>query len=242
MNAQERPPARAPQWARQLDEESFSFREAVGGWRGLVESALPGLVFVVCFIVTGDVVVTSALSAASALFALVLRLLQRQSASQALSGFFGVGIGALWALSSGRGEDFYSFGLIVSGLFLLGVLATILIGRPLVAIGVGAFWGLEKGWERSAELAPLARRSLRLSWLWVGVFALRLLIEVPLWWIGAVAELGVAKLILGLPLFALAAWATWLGLRPFAELVKNPPAGSRQERDEADQGAADAGR
>lgn len=219
MSGDERP-ARAPQWARQLDEESFSFEEAIGGWRGLVESVLPGLVFVVCFIATREVVVTSLLSAATALLALGARLVQRQSVSQALSGFLGVAIGAVWALASGRGEDFYSFGLIVSALFLLGVLVTILIGRPFVSLGVGAFWGLDRGWASSGRLAPLAKRCLGLSWMWAGVFALRLAVEVPLWRIGAVAQLGVAKLILGLPLFALAAWATWLGLRPFAGLAK----------------------
>ena len=36
---------------------------------------------------------------------------------------------------------------------------------------------------------------------------------------GQVAQLGIAKLILGVPLFALAAWLSWLGIRPFAELV-----------------------
>ena len=36
-----------PTWARQLNEESFSFTQAVGGWRGLTESVLPALLFVV---------------------------------------------------------------------------------------------------------------------------------------------------------------------------------------------------
>lgn len=219
MNHKEFPESRAPQWARQLDEESFSWQEAVGGWRGFVESVLPGLVFVVCFVVTRDVVLTSILSAGTALIALVARLLQRQSISQAVSGFFGVGIGALWALASGKGENFYAFGLIISGLFLLGILLTILAGRPFVSIGVGAFWGLPKGWGRLEGLKPLARRCVWLSWLWAGVFVLRLVVEVPLWWMGQVAQLGIAKLILGVPLFALAAWLSWLGIRPFAELV-----------------------
>lgn len=219
MNHKEFPTSRPPQWARQLDEESFSWQEAVGGWRGFIESILPGLVFVVCFVVTRDVMLTSILSAGTALIALAARLLQRQSISQAISGFFGVGIGALWALASGKGENFYAFGLIISAFFLLGVLLTILVGRPFVSIGVGAFWPLPKGWWRFERFKPLARRCVWLSWLWAGVFAFRLAVEVPLWWMGQVAQLGVAKLILGVPLFALAAWLSWLGLRPFGQLV-----------------------
>lgn len=68
-----------------------------------------------------------------------------------------------------------------------------------------------------------------LSWLWAGVFALRLAVEVPLWWMGQVAQLGVAKLILGVPLFALAAWLSWLGIRPFGQLVNQ----ENEARDEA---------
>ena len=164
MNHKEFPTSRPPQWARQLDEESFSWQEAVGGWRGFIESILPGLVFVVCFVVTRDVMLTSILSAGTALIALAARLLQRQSISQAISGFFGVGIGALWALASGKGENFYAFGLIISAFFFLGVLLTILVGRPFVSIGVGAFWALPKGWwprkapagNRALAFAPLA--------------------------------------------------------------------------------------
>lgn len=229
MKHKELPTTRPPQWARQLDEESFSWQEAVGGWRGFIESILPGLVFVVCFVVTRDVVLTSILSAGTALIALAARLLQRQSISQAISGFFGVGIGALWALASGKGENFYAFGLIISALFLLGVLLTILVGRPFVSIGVGAFWALPKGWWRLEGFKPLARRCVWLSWLWAGVFALRLAVEVPLWWMAQVAQLGVAKLILGVPLFALAAWLSWLGLRPFGQLVNQ----ENEARDEA---------
>lgn len=46
--------------------------------------------------------------------------------------------------------------------------------------------------------------------LWVGVFALRLGVEVPLYLAQNVAWLGTMRILLGMPLFALAIWATWL--------------------------------
>ena len=52
--------------------------------------------------------------------------------------------------------------------------------------------------------------------MWAGIFVLRVAVQVPLWLSGQVAALGVAKLALGLPLFALGAWATWWGLRGYS--------------------------
>ena len=48
------------------------------------------------------------------------------------------------------------------------------------------------------------------------MFALRLVVEVPLYLAGdrAVAALGVARIVLGLPLFALTLWLVWLMVRP----------------------------
>jgi hypothetical protein len=42
---------------------------------------------------------------------------------------------------------------------------------------------------------------------------LRLVIQLPLYLAGAVVALGVAKVALGLPLFAVAVWLSWLLLR-----------------------------
>ena len=76
--------------------------------------------------------------------------------------------------------------------------------------------GLPSTWRRDPQHAALRRRCGSLTWMWAGVFALRVAVQAPLWAAGAVAALGVAKLALGLPLFALGAWATWRGLRGYA--------------------------
>lgn len=211
---------RAPAWARQLDEEAFSWEEAVGGRRGLVESVLPGLLFVIAFVLTRDVVVTSAIAAGAALLALVARLVQRQPLTQALSGLVGVGIGVVWALASGRGENFYAWGLLTNLAVLAALLLSLLLRRPAVALGAGAFWDLGSDWTSRPELSELAERCTSLTWLWALLFAIRLGVEGPLWAAGAVAELGIAKLVLGLPLFALVCWVSWLGLRPFAAAMR----------------------
>ena len=49
--------------------------------------------------------------------------------------------------------------------------------------------------------------------LWVGMFALRLLVEVPLYFSGNIAALATTKLALGLPLYVPVLAITWLIIR-----------------------------
>jgi hypothetical protein len=51
------------------------------------------------------------------------------------------------------------------------------------------------------------------GWLWVGMFAARLIVQYPLYQSGNVNLLGTARLLMGYPLFILTAWGTWLILR-----------------------------
>ncbi|MEK8228829.1 DUF3159 domain-containing protein [Oerskovia sp. M15] len=57
------------------------------------------------------------------------------------------------------------------------------------------------------------RRYALATWLWVGMFALRLAVQVPLFYSAEVAWLGTARLVMGIPLWALTLWATWLLVR-----------------------------
>ena len=46
--------------------------------------------------------------------------------------------------------------------------------------------------------------------LWVGLFLLRLAVQVPLYLTNHVAALGVARLLMGIPFWALAIWVSYL--------------------------------
>ena len=93
---------------------------------------------------------------------------------------------------------------------------SVLLRRGLVAQFYGPLTGLATGWQSDPTHADLARRCNLLTWMWAGIFALRVAVQAPLWLGGQVAALGVAKLALGLPLFALGAWTTWWGLRGYS--------------------------
>ena len=47
------------------------------------------------------------------------------------------------------------------------------------------------------------------TWVMVAVFALRLGVQVPLYLADAATSLGVARLVMGLPLYALGLWLAW---------------------------------
>ncbi|MEY4418169.1 MAG: hypothetical protein RIQ88_607 [Actinomycetota bacterium] len=68
----------------------------------------------------------------------------------------------------------------------------------------------DKQWRKN-------RRKLRffdlVTLLWVGLFATRLLVEVPLYLAGQVVILGFVKLVLGLPFYLTMIWISWLLLR-----------------------------
>ena len=70
---------------------------AVGGWRGVIESILPGLVYLACVVLTGELVPALLASLGTAAVFTVLRLAQRQAVTQAIAGLMGVGVCALFA-------------------------------------------------------------------------------------------------------------------------------------------------
>ncbi len=57
------------------------------------------------------------------------------------------------------------------------------------------------------------RRYTVATWLWVAMFALRLAVQVPLFLGGEVGWLGTARIVMGIPLWALVLWLTWAMVR-----------------------------
>ncbi len=200
-------------WVGHLGEEQFSLKEAVGGTRGVLESLLPGLLFVILFVTTGKLGLTLAVSVGASVLFVVLRLFSKQPVIQSLSGLLGVGVGLIWAAFSGRAENFFAWGLIVNGAFLLIFLASVLSRRPVVLLVVQRLWPAEFQAATSQERKVFRKRAVLATWVWVIVFGLRLAAQAPLYFSSQVAYLGTVKLVLGLPLFALGSWLTWILLR-----------------------------
>ena len=187
-----------------------SLLTAMGGVRGLVESILPGLGFLVLYTITKNVPLSVLAPVGIAVVFLVIRLVTRTPVTQALAGILGIAIAAVLALISGRAVDSFIPGMVINAASLFVLLLTIAIRWPLVGVIVGFLTNEGFAWRQNRA----KRRVLFVStWMWAGLFALRLAVEVPLYLSNQAGILGATKLILGVPLYAIFLWVTWLMVR-----------------------------
>jgi hypothetical protein len=192
-------------------ERPPTLAEAVGGPLGILETSVPAVAFVVAYTISGENTnVAAGVAVGIALLLAIARLFKRESPRHALTGLIGVAFAAFVATRSGRAEDFFLPGLLANAAYATGFLISIIIRRPLVGVIISQFDGEGSGWR---EDPARVRAFERASWLWVGLFSLRLAVQLPLYLAGDVVALGVARTAMGLPLFALGLWLTWLLVR-----------------------------
>lgn len=203
------------------DGEAFSVIEAVGGTLGIAESTLPFVAFTITWTATGQDIVAGAIVALaiSATLAAV-RLVRGQSTRYALSGLAGVALGAFVASRTGEASAFFLPGILINAGSLTAYLISIAVGRPLLGLLASPVTGEGRAWYEDP-----ARRRLytRASWVWVGLFALRLSIQLPLYLTDAVGPLAAARVVTGPPLFALGVWVSYLLLRPLFAPAEDDP-------------------
>lgn len=179
--------------------------DALGGWYGSLETALPTVAFVVTWLVVDEV--RTAVWAAAAVLLLLggIRLMVGGSWRFLASAVLATALAAFFALRSGQAEDAFLPGILLSGLYLVGALVSILTRWPLVGFVVGIgdpeYAQDPTAWRRDRGLVRVASR---LTWVLVALFALRVAIMLPLYLAGEVAWLGVAKIGLGWPAYLLA--------------------------------------
>ena len=193
------------------NEDKDKVLNALGGKRGLIDSGLPALVFLIVFNISGKDV-NAALYAAVALSILLtlLRLLKRETIQHAFSGLIGVGICALISKRTGNAADFYLPGLWINAAYGLLYAITNLVKWPILGVMLGPILGENLLWRKDpARLNAY----IKAGWLWVAMFAARLIVQYPLYKSGNINVLGTARLLMGYPLFILTAWGTWQILR-----------------------------
>lgn len=205
--------ARRAGFAAAADGEPISghtLLASMGGIRGLVEAILPGLVFLVIYTLTRDLVLSLIAPVVVGLVFVGLRLAAKQTVVQAVSGLVGIALSAALALLSGNAEDFYLPGFWTNGVYGAVLLVSALIGWPLIGLAVGFLMGEGTAWRDN----PSKRRVLTILTLcWAGLFAARLIVQLPLYYSGNVEALGAMKLLMGLPLYAPLLIVSWLMVR-----------------------------
>lgn len=190
-----------------LQEEEFSVSDAIGGRRGIVESVLPTLLFVVLFVVAHSVAIAAISAVAVVVVLLLARLVQRQSPATVLGGLIGVALGAILALRSGDGEDFYWPGIVTNAVALVVLLISIAVRYPLIGLFVSVLDPRVKDWREDPDAFRVYTRA---TLLFAALYAAKVAVQLPLLLTGQVAALGAAKIAMGLPAFAVIAYLVWL--------------------------------
>lgn len=187
---------------------------ALGGRRGMVEASVPTLLFTIMWLTTRELQLALLVSIGAAAVMLVIRVVQRSSLQFVLNAIFGIGIGWIFvriAASRGGSEDeqalaYFLPGLIYNTGYSVLLVATCLIGWPIVGFMVGSVTGDPTAWHGSKQVVRLCTT---LTWLLAVPCLLRVAVQGPVWFAGssgsmdadtAVAVLGFLKVGLGWPL------------------------------------------
>lgn len=182
---------------------------AMGGVRGLVESILPGLGFLVVFTITKELLPSVLAPLAVSVVFIVLRLVMRQPVTTAIAGALGVGISAGLALITNDANNNFVPGFFINGGVVLVMVVSLIVRRPFVGLIVSLLlndddWRSNPAKVRVATIATI---------LWTALSALRLAVQLPLYLAEATEALAATKLVMGVPLYAALLWVTWLLVR-----------------------------
>ena len=189
---------------------------AMGGKKGLIDSGLPSLLFLIIFNFKNDLKMALIGALVLSVLLAVLRLINRGSVQYAVSGLIGVLLCAYFANRSGNASDFYIPKLLTNlgygSVYLIGNL----VGWPILGLVLGPILGEGLTWRKNQLRKKLY---IRASWIWVGLFFLRIAIQYPIYRSGNVNLLGTVNLAMGYPLFFASAYLSWLVIKtgPAAE-------------------------
>ena len=184
--------------------------KALGGRRGVIESAIPTIVFTISWIIGHDLKASLIISVGAAVVLLIARLVQRSTPQFVVNALFGIAIAAVFASRSGEAKDVFLPGILYNGGYAVFLVLSIVVGWPLVGFLVGSVTGDPTAWHDDKPMVTLCSR---LTWLLALPCMVRVLVQYPLWASDHVALLGTSKVILGWPLqvAGLAAMAWVLG-------------------------------
>jgi hypothetical protein len=183
---------------------------AFGGKKGLIDSGVPSVIFLVVLNISDEL--NTALFASIAISAIltIVRLARRDTIQHAMSGFIGVLICAWFANRTGNASDVYLPKLLTNLGYGTVYLIANLAGWPILGLMLGPILGENLMWRKDPERK---RAYIRASWLWVGMFFTRIAVQYPIYRSGNVNLLGTVNLAMGYPLFIATAYGSWLILK-----------------------------
>lgn len=187
-----------------------SLLDGIGGPLGILEAVLPATLFSFTYALSQNATTAVALAGGSSVIFIAIRLIQRKSLSQALVGALAIALAAFLALrDGGQAADYFVPGFFTNAAYGSVMLISVLIRRPIMGYVAQLLFGLGQ-WR---EDKVLYKRLRLVTLIWVGFFAARLSVQLPLYFANAVEALALARAVMGAPAYAGLLALTWVLLR-----------------------------
>jgi hypothetical protein len=186
--------------------------QGIGSWVGMmVDVGLPWIAFTLVYGFSDrnlKLALIVAISAAAVVA--VFRLVRRKPIASVIAGFIGVLISAWTAHHTGQAQDAFLPGILLNAGYGLVYLVTIVTRYPLFGLLYGVITQTWLSWRSDPDLF---RGLNRVTIVFASQVAIRLIVMVPLYLAHNVDALGIAKIGLGLPFYAVTLWAAYAVLR-----------------------------
>ena len=191
-------------------EDRAKVLAAFGGKKGLIDSGVPALIFLIIFNIRKDLQEALIASLGVSAIITIIRLATKSTIQHAVSGLIGTLICAWFANRSGEAVDLYIPKLLTNLGYGTVYLLSILLRWPLLGVLLGPILGEMFAWRKDP-----ARRAAytRATWLWVGMFFTRIAVQYPIYRSGNLNLLGTVNLAMGYPLFIATAYGSWMILK-----------------------------
>jgi hypothetical protein len=200
------------------DQDKETVLKALGGKKGLIDSGLPSVIFLVAFNVKHDLRQAIVAALSLSIMLAIIRLAKKDTIQHSVSGILGVLICAYFANRSGNASDFYIPKLLTNLAYGTAYLVANLVGWPLLGIVLGPLLGENFEWRKNPERKKVYTRA---SWIWVAMFFSRIAVQYPIYRSGNVNLLGTVNLAMGYPLFFAAAYGSWLVIKTAPPVIKS---------------------
>ena len=164
--------------------------EAFGGVRGMVETVVPGLLFVTIFTINKDLHIVGDRGARRCrwCWSWSAWLIRKDTVKHAFSGVFGVAFGVVFAMMTGNAKDFYLPGMLYTLGLAIAYIVTTLAGVPLIGLILGPVFKENLSWR--TRNPGRKKAYAKASWAWGLILLAKCAILFPLYWWANTAQLG----------------------------------------------------
>jgi energy-coupling factor transporter transmembrane protein EcfT len=160
--------------------------DSLGGRRGILEAAIPGLVFTLVWLPTKELKVALVASLLVAVAALVVRVVQKGPTQYVFNAIFSIAIGWIFvrlaASSGGDANDqalaYFLPGILMSLGYTVVLGASCLVRWPMLGFMLGAATEDPFGWHDNPQVVRLCSR---LTWVMLLPGAVGALLQGPVW-------------------------------------------------------------